>query len=155
MQSTVFKEKLKTKLNGVVNYETWVPTEKLMAPAAAFFKIYQERAKAEGIDPLGYYLGGWGYAYFQLLGEAVEGAKTLNDEKLAAYMHSHEFKTIMGDVKFGEFGEWTKQASLQVQYHGITDAANLETWRGMSYQTVLTPTDQKTGSLIYPYEKAK
>ena len=84
LQSTVFKEKLKTKLNGVVNYETWVPSQKLMAPAAAFFKIYQERAKAEGIDPLGYYLGGWGYAYFQLLGEAVEGAKTLNDEKLAA-----------------------------------------------------------------------
>ena len=77
LQSTVFKEKLKTKLNGVVNYETWVPSAKLMAPAAAFFKIYQERAKAEGIDPLGYYLGGWGYAYFQLLGEAVEGAKTL------------------------------------------------------------------------------
>ena len=155
LQSTVFKEKLKTKLNGIVNYETWVPSKRLMAPAAAFFKIYQERAKAEGIDPLGYYLGGWGYAYFQLLGEAVEGAKTLNDEKLAAFMHSHEFKTIMGDVKFGEFGEWTKQASLQVQYHGITDAASLETWRGMSYQTVLTPADQKTGGLIYPYEKAK
>ena len=34
---------------------------------------------------------------------------------------------------------------LQVQYHGITDAANLETWRGMSYQTVLTPADEKTG----------
>ena len=39
-------------------------------------------------------------------------------------MHSHEFKTIMGDITFGPYGEWTKQASLQVQYHGITDAAN-------------------------------
>jgi branched-chain amino acid transport system substrate-binding protein len=74
---------------------------------------------------------------------------------LADYMHSHEFKTIMGDIKFGPYGEWTKQASMQVQYHGITDAANLETWRGMSYQTVLTPADQKTGELIYPYAKAK
>jgi branched-chain amino acid transport system substrate-binding protein len=44
---------------------------------------------------------------------------------------------------------------MQVQYHGITDAANLDTWRGMSYQTVLTPADQKTGDIIYPYEKAK
>jgi branched-chain amino acid transport system substrate-binding protein len=70
-------------------------------------------------------------------------------------MHSHEFKTIMGDITFGPYGEWTKQASLQVQYHGITDAANLETWRGMSYQTVLTPEDQKTGELIFPYAKAK
>ena len=43
---------------------------------------------------------------------------------------------------------------MQVQYHDITDAADLETWRGMSYQTVLTPSDEKTGSVIYPYEKA-
>ena len=28
-------------------------------------------------------------------GEAIEGAKTLKDEKLADDMHSHEFKTIM------------------------------------------------------------
>jgi branched-chain amino acid transport system substrate-binding protein len=156
LQSTAFKEKLKTKLNGVVNYETWVPSSKLMAPAAAFFKIYQERAKAEGVDPLGYYLGGWGYAYFQLLGEAVEGAKSLDDEKIAAYMHSHSFTTIMADnISFGQYGEWTGSRSLQVQYHGITDAANLETWRGMDYQTVLTPADQKTGDLIFPYAKAK
>jgi branched-chain amino acid transport system substrate-binding protein len=156
LQSTAFKEKLKTKLNGIVNYETWVPSPKLMAPAAAFFKIYQQRAKAEGIDPLGYYLGGWGYAYFQLLGEAVEGAKTLDDAKLAEYMHSREFTTIMADkIKFGEYGEWVGSRAMQVQYHGITDAANLETWRGMDYQTVLTPENEKTGDVIYPYEKAK
>ena len=155
LQSTVFKDRLKSKLNGIVNYETWVPSEKLMALAADFFKVYQERAKAAGVDPLGYYLGGWGYAYFQVLGEAVEGAKSTNDDKLADYLHSHEFKTIMGDVKFGPNGEWTQSGMLQVQYHGITDAANLETWRGMSYQTVLTPPDQKTGNVIYPYEKAQ
>ena len=153
LQATVFKDRLKSKLNGIVNYETWVPSPKLMAPAAAFFKIYQERAKAAGVDPLGYYLGGWGYADFQLIGEAIEGAKTLNDDKLANYLRSHEFKTIMGDIKFGPGGEWTKSGMLQVQYHGITDAANPETWRGMSYQNVLTPDDQKTGSVIYPYDK--
>ena len=27
--------------------------------------------------------------------------------------------------------------------------------RGMSYQTVVYPSDQKTGDAIYPYEKAK
>jgi branched-chain amino acid transport system substrate-binding protein len=155
LQATVFKDRLKSKLNGIVNYETWVPSEKLMAPAAAFFKIYQERAKAAGVDPLGYYLGGWGYADFQLIGEAIEGAKSVSDDKLADYLRSHEFKTIMGDIKFGPGGEWTKSGMLQVQYHGITDAANLETWRGMSYQNVLTPDDQKTGSVIYPYDKAQ
>jgi branched-chain amino acid transport system substrate-binding protein len=154
LQATVFKDKLKSKLNGIVNYETWVPSPKLMAPAADFFKKYQDRAKAEGVDPLGYYLGGWGYAYFQVLGQAVEGAKSINDDKIAEYLRSHEFKTIMADVKFGKDGEWTKSGMLQVQYHDLTDAANLDTWRGMDYQTVLTPDSEKTGSVIYPYEKA-
>ncbi len=154
LQATVFKDKLKSKLNGIVNYETWVPSPKLMAPAADFFKKYQARAATEGVDPLGYYLGGWGYAYMQVLGQAVEGAQSINDDKLAEYLRSHEFKTIMGDVKFGKDGEWTKSGMLQVQYHDLTDAANLDTWRGMSYQTVLTPADEKTGDVIYPYEKA-
>ena len=48
-----------------------------------------------------------------------------------------------------------KSGVLQVQYHGITDGANLDTWRGMSYQTVLTPDEQNTGKVIYPYEKAR
>jgi branched-chain amino acid transport system substrate-binding protein len=155
LQATVFKERLKSKMNGIVNYETWVPSPKMMAPAADFFKIYQERAKSEGVDPLGFYLGGWGYAYFQVLGQAIQGANSINDDKLADYLRTHEFKTIMGDVKFGKNGEWTKSGMLQVQYHGITDAANLDTWKGTSYETVLTPADQKTGELIYPYAKAK
>ena len=58
-------------------------------------------------------------------------------------------RTALTATKSPENGE------LQVQYHGITDAANLETWRGMSYQTVLTPPDQKTDDLIYPYDTAK
>ena len=101
------------------------------------------------------YLGGWGYAYLQVLQQAVEGAKSINDDKVADYLRNHAFTTIMvADVKFGKNGEWTKSGMLQVQYHDLTDGANLETWRGMSYQTVLTPDDVKTGNIIYPYEKA-
>ena len=156
LQATALKAKLKTHLNGIVNYETWVPSPKLLAPAADFFKTYQARAAAAGADPLGYYLGGWGYAYFQVLAEGITGSKSLNDDKIADYLRSHSFNTIMASgIKFGKNGEWTKSGMLQVQYHGITDAANLDTWRGMDYQTVLTPADQKTGDVIYPYAKAK
>ena len=81
LQATVFKNKLGPKLNGIVNYETWVPSDKMMAPAAAFFKKYQERAKGAGVDPLGYYLGGWGYAYISMLGEAVTAAKSIDDAR--------------------------------------------------------------------------
>jgi len=155
LQATVFKDKLKGKLNGIVNYETWVPSPKLLAPAKDFFAKYQARAKDAGVDPLGYYLGGWGYAYLQVLGDAVTGAKSIADDKIAEYMRGHAFDTIMASgIKFGKDGEWTKSGMLQVQYHDLTDGANLETWRGMSYQTVLTPTGEKTGNVIYPYERA-
>ncbi|MGC1253830.1 MAG: amino acid ABC transporter substrate-binding protein, partial [Xanthobacteraceae bacterium] len=138
LQATAIKAKLKSHLNGVVNYDNWVPSQKMMAPAAAFFKKYQARAPALGIDPLGYYLGGWGYARMQLLADAVTGTKSLDDAKLTDYLRSHEFNTIMIDgVKFGKNGEWIKARQLQVQYHDLTDSADLETWRGMSYQTVV------------------
>lgn len=74
--------------------------------------------------------------------------------KIADWLHHNEVHTVIGDISFGPEGEWTKPALLQVQYHGITDAANLETWRGMSYQTVLTPPEDATGKVIYPFADA-
>ena len=152
LQATVFKNRLGAKLNGIVNYETWVPSEKLMAPAAAFFKTYQERAPAAKVDPLGYYLGGWGYAYIHMLGEGIAATQSLNDDKIADWLRKTEHKTIMGDWSYGAKGEWTKSGMMQVQYHDIKEG---ETWKGMNYQTVLTPAELKTGNIIYPYEKAK
>jgi branched-chain amino acid transport system substrate-binding protein len=152
LQATVFKQRLGTKLNGLVNYETWVPSEKMMAPAVEFFKVYQARAASEGVDPLGYYLGGWGYAFASVLGQAIAGAKSIEDAKIADWLRKNEIKTIMGNWKYGPGGEWTKSGMMQVQYHSIKEG---ETWKGMNYQTVLTPADLKTGNVIYPYEKAR
>lgn len=155
LQATAIKDKLKGKLNGIINYDNWVPSAKMMAPAEAFFKKYQARAAGQGVDPLGYYLGGWGYAYLQVLAQAIEGAKSIEDDKIANYFRNNAVNSIMADgVKFGKNGEWVKAHQLQVQYHDITDAANLETWRGMSYQTVLKPDDETTGKVIYPYANA-
>jgi branched-chain amino acid transport system substrate-binding protein len=155
LQATAIKSKLKSKLNGIVNYDNWVPSAKLMAPAADFFQKYQARAPGLGIDPLGYYLGGWGYSRLQLLADAINGAKSIDDNKLADYLRGNAFNTIMIDgVRFGKNGEWVKARQLAVQYHDITDAANLDTWRGMSYQTVLAPAEDVTGSVIYPFAKA-
>jgi branched-chain amino acid transport system substrate-binding protein len=156
LQATVFKGQLGPLLNGFVNYETWVPSKEMTyAGTEAFFKKYQARAKAEGVDPLGYYLGGWGYAYIQVLGDAIKGAKSLNDDVLADYIRKTTFNTIQGPVKFGAKGEWEKGRMLQVQYHGIKQGDGVDVFRGMSYQTVLTPADLKTGEVIYPFERAK
>jgi branched-chain amino acid transport system substrate-binding protein len=155
LQATAIKRQLGPLLNGWINYETWVPSKQMMLPETeAFLKTYQAKAGAEGVDPLGYYLGTWGYAYIQVLGQAIEATKSLNDNTLADYISKHTFKTIMGDVKFGQGGEWEKGRMLQVQYHGIK-SGDLDQFKGMDTQTVLTPPDLKTGNAIYPFEKAK
>jgi len=155
LQATVFKTQLGPLLNGWVNYETWVPSEKMLTPEVKeFLATYQSRAAAEGVDPLGYYLGTWGYAYMELLGYAIAGAKSINDDQVANYLRSNPVKTIMGDIKFGKGGEWAESRMLQVQYHGIK-GNTVDQFKGMDTQTVLTPADLKTGNIIYPYEKAK
>ncbi len=156
LQATVFKNQLGPLLNGWVNYETWVPSKEMSLPATdEFLKKYQARAAAAGVDPLGYYLGTWGYAYIQLFGDAITGAKSLDDGKIAEYMHKTTFKTILGDIKYGKNGEWEKGRMLQVQYHSIKQGAGLDVWRNMSHQSVLTPGNLKTGNVIYPFEKAR
>jgi branched-chain amino acid transport system substrate-binding protein len=155
LQATVFKTQLGPLLNGFVNYETWVPSPQLLTPdVQEFLKIYQSRAGAEGVDPLGYYLGTWGYAYLQVLQRGIEGSKSINDDKIADYLRTNTIKTIMGDVKFGKTGEWAESGMMQVQYHGIK-SNSVDQFKGMDTQTVLTPGKYKTGSVIYPYEKAK
>ena len=55
---------------------------------------------------------------------------------------------------------WNPVGSLNVgaEYlfgtHGIK-SGELDQFRGMETQTVLTPAQYKTGDVIYPYEKAK
>ena len=155
LQATVFKMQLGPLLNGFTNYETWVPAKTMETPGVLeFLKVYQSKAGAEGVDPLGYYLGTWGYAYMEVLGAAIAGTKSIDDTKIAQWLHANSVKTIMGDIKFGKDGEWATSRMLQVQYHDIKSGA-LDQFRGMDTQTVLTPADLKTGNVIYPYEKAK
>jgi len=155
LQATVFKTQLGSLLNGFINYETWVPSKKLLTPEVQeFLKIYQARAGAEGVDPLGYYLGTWGYAYLEVLGKAVQGVKNLKDDDIAKFIRDNTIKTIMGDIKWGPKGEWATSGMMQVQYHDIT-SNSLDNFRGMDTQTVLTPAGQKTGNVIFPFEKAR
>ena len=155
IQATAIKRQLGPLLNGITNYETWVPAKVMEYPGVnEFLEKYQVRAGAEGVDPLGYYLGTWGYAYVQLIEQAITGANSLNDDKLADYFRAATFKTIMGNVKFGAGGEWTESRFIAVQYHGIK-GNELDQFKGMNVQTIVGPQRFETGKLIYPYEKAK
>jgi len=59
--------------------------------------------KARGYDTLPTYAI-VGYAILQVIEQAVDGSKTLDQEKLKAYIHSHEFKTVAGNFHYQEDG---------------------------------------------------
>jgi branched-chain amino acid transport system substrate-binding protein len=155
LQATVFKTQLGPLLNGVVMYDFWQPTSKLSTPEALeMLKKYQARAGAEGVDPLGYYMAPYGYAYIQLLGQAVAGAKSLDQGKIADYLRNNTHKLIIGDVKFGKDGEWADERVVHVQFQNIK-GNSLDQFRDVATQVVVAPPAFESGKLIYPYEKAK
>jgi len=142
-------------LNGIVNYDFWAPESTMMFPGIQdFFKAYQPRAQKEGVDPLGYYLPPYSYAVGQVLGEAITATKGLDQQKLADYIRSHEFQTIVGKVKFGKNGEWAQGRTLMVQYQKI-QGNGIDQFRGPGKKVVLYPDEFKSGNIVYPYSAAK
>jgi branched-chain amino acid transport system substrate-binding protein len=119
-----------------------------------FFKEYQPRAIKEGVDPLGYYLPPYSYAAMQILQQAIETTKGLNQQKIADNIRATEFTTIVGKVKFGKDGEWAKGRTLMVQYQKI-QGNGIEQFRGAGKKIVLYPDEFKSGTMIYPYAAAK
>ena len=102
LQNTAIKAQLGPLLNGVVNYDFWLPVPKMMFPGVAdLMKKYQARAASEGVDALGYYMAPQAYAQLQVLQQAIEATKSLDDQKLADYIRTSTFQTVLGDVKFG------------------------------------------------------
>jgi branched-chain amino acid transport system substrate-binding protein len=155
LQATTIKMQLGPLLNGFVNYDYWLPIEKMNFPGVSeFMARYQARAQQEGVDPLGYYIAPWGYAQLQVLQHAVLATKSLDDDKLADYIRQSTFKTLVGDVKFGTQGEWAESRVLQVQFQHIK-GTDLGQFKDLSTQIVVTPAEYKSGDVIYPYEKAK
>ncbi len=155
LQATAIKTQLGPLLNGFVNYDFWLPVPKMDFPGVAdFLKKYQAKAGSEGVDPLGYYIGPWGYAQMEVLAQAIVGTKSLNDDKLADYIRANTFKTVVGDVKFGKDGEWAQSRVLQIQFQNVK-GNDVAQFRDISTQVVLTPSEYASGKVIYPYEKAK
>jgi branched-chain amino acid transport system substrate-binding protein len=154
-QTTAFKTQLGPLLNGFVYFDFWFPAKTMNFPGAnELIAKYQARAQAEGVDPLGYGFAPWGYAYLQVLAQAIENTKSLDDGKLADYMRAATFKTIAGDVKFGSDGEWTDARVLAVQFQKVR-GNGIEQFRDVSTMQIVLPDQYKTGGLIYPFEKAR
>jgi branched-chain amino acid transport system substrate-binding protein len=153
LQFAAIQKNLGPMLNGIVNYDFWVPAKTLnFAGIEAFLKKYQEKAATAGVDPLGHYLPPFAYAYLEVLGQAVEATKSLDQGKLAKHMQATTYNTIVGPVKFGKNGEWAKTRALMVQFRDLK-ANDLEQFKQVGSRVVLYPASVKSGDLQFPYKQ--
>ncbi len=155
LQATAIKLQLGPLVNGIVNYDFWLPVGPYATPEALdFLKQYQARAASAGVDALGYYLPPFAYADLQVLGAAVTGVGSLDQAKLAAYLRSHTFHTVVGDITFGPNGEWTEPRVLAVQFQGV-QGHDLAQFKDPKTEVILWPPALKSGELRAPYNDAK
>jgi branched-chain amino acid transport system substrate-binding protein len=155
LPAAALKTQLGPLMNGIVNVELWEPVKSMEFPGVMdFLKQYQAKAAEAGVDPLGYFLPPFAYSELQILGDAVEATKSLDEDKLADYMHKTTFHTIEGDIAFGADGEWTEGRPVWVQYHDVK-GHDIDQFREPKTVTILAPDKFKTGDLIYPYTKAR
>jgi branched-chain amino acid transport system substrate-binding protein len=153
LQTTSIKTQLGPKLNGLVVYNFWLPTPTTQYPGImAFLDRYQAQAAKEGVDLLGYYLPPFAYAYLQVVGDAIKGTGTLDQDKLTAYIHGHSFHTIVGDISFGEDGDWKEAKILFEQFHDVK-GNDVEQFRDGKAETILYPLPIRSGNLIEPYSE--
>jgi branched-chain amino acid transport system substrate-binding protein len=141
--------------NGLVIVETFLPSPKLQFPGLDdMMKRYQAKAGELKTDALGYAFVPMGYAAGQVLAKAVTETKSLDHDKLAAYIHANKFDTVVGTIAFGKDGEWTEARQFTTQVQNVAPN-NLDQFRDGSRTPVLWPSEYKSGDIIYPYADAR
>jgi branched-chain amino acid transport system substrate-binding protein len=151
LQYASFKQQFGAKLNGIIYYNFWAPEPTMKFPGIdEFLQRYQSSAAAKGADSLGFYLPPYAYAAMQILGEAVETTKGLDQKAIADYIHKTTFRTIMGNISFGPDGEWTKSRVIYTQARGIV-GNDLEQFKQAGREVIVWPPEFKTGNVQYPY----
>jgi len=153
MQYASLMGQLGDKLNRVVNYHFFVPSPKMSFPGIEeFLAKYQARAAAAGVDPLGFYQPPFAYAAMQVLAQAVTATGSLDDDKLAAYIHNNGFQTIVGEIRFNELGEWATARPIMVQFQNV-QGAGLDQYKTGHREVIVYPSQYKDGELQAPFTK--
>lgn len=152
--ATPIKMQLGPLINGLVIMESFTPAPSFNFPGlSAMLEKYRAKAAGQGIDPLGYQFAPFGYAAGQVLATAVQQTKSLDPDALATYIRAHSFQTVVGDVSYGDDGEWTQPRMLFTQFQNVT-GNDLDQFKDTTKQVVLWPLKYKTGQIIYPYSAA-
>jgi branched-chain amino acid transport system substrate-binding protein len=153
LQFTPIMTSLGSLLNGVLNYNSYVPGMKYPG-IEDFLGRYAKRAADAKVDPLGFYLPPFNYAIGQMLEQAVSATKSLEHRRLAEYLRKNEMKTVVGPIRYDKMGEWANPRVVQAQFRGVVDK-DMEQFRQPNKQVVIYPEAYKTGSVITPFEKAR
>lgn len=155
LQTTSFKTQLGPLMNGITTYDFWLPwTHSASAQAKQFLVQYQAKAPEQQIDVLGYYIPPFAYARMEVLQQAIEATKSLDQDKLAQYLREHSFNTVVGEVKFGPTGEWAESRVLEVQFQGIK-GNDLDQFKRPETEAIVWPASEQTGTLRVPYSEAQ
>ena len=155
MLVTPIKVQLGPVTNGLVIAESFISSPQLNFPGLDdLMKRYQAKAPELKTDALGYAFVPFGYAAGQMLQQAVGETKSLDHEVLAKYIHSHSFKTVVGELSFGKDGEWSKPRELFTQFQNV-EPNNLDQFRSGAKQPILWPPEFAEGKMIYPYADAR
>jgi len=154
LQYSGLKMQFAEQLNNLVGYELYVHEPTMHFPGIdEFLERYRLRAAQAGVDSLGYYVPPFTYATLDILAQAVTAVGDVDPDKLANYIHSTTFKTLVGDVTFGADGEWAAPRILTIQYRDIK-GSDLKQFTEPGHQVILYPPEFKTGTLVYPFSEA-
>ena len=153
LQYTPVMESLGSALNGILNYNTYVPGIKYEG-IEEFLSRYSKRAIEARVDPLGFYHPPFGYAIGQMLEQAIAATRSVQDRAMADYLRANEMKTVVGPIRYGTDGEWAQPRVITTQFQGVKDR-NLEQFRKPGVQAILFPEDLKNGRLKAPFEQAR
>ncbi len=152
---TGIKQQLGPLINGYISNEFYIPAPSLQFTGTKeMMAEYQKRARSLGTDPLGYTYPPYAYAAGQILAKAITETKSLDDEKIAAYLRDNKFDTVIGPIAFGPNGEWSAPRIICIQFQNV-DGTNLEQFTDWVRQVVVYPPAFKTGELIFPFAKAR
>jgi branched-chain amino acid transport system substrate-binding protein len=153
-QSTAVQSQLGYAVNGVVNYEYWLPTPAMNFPGVSrLIATYQARAKGTSADVLGYYVAPFAYAQMQVVEQAIRTTGGLDDTQLADYARKAIFSTVVGDVRFGRLGEWATPRVLTVQFRNI-GSSEVSEFAKPDARVVVAPTDYISGNVVVPFRAA-
>ena len=151
LQVAALKQQLSGVINGVVNYELYLPEPTMQFQGTReLINRYRAVASAQGLDQLGFYVPPTTFAQLQVLEQAVTATKSLQDEVLADYLRKNSFKTVMGDIRFGTRGEWAEPRILMTQFQKVS-GKELGQFDQPGTQVILYPEKFKSGQLAAPF----